>query len=79
MTNIKNLAVRTGAVFVSSALATIGVGSIFGINAAIAAGMAGVLAVAKVTKDLADAMIDGKLTKSEIDAAFQKADPKGKK
>jgi hypothetical protein len=41
MTNIKNLAVRTGAVFVSSALATIGVGSIFGINAAIAAGMAG--------------------------------------
>jgi hypothetical protein len=41
--------------------------------------MAGVLAVAKVTKDLADAMIDGKLTKSEIDEAFAKADPKAKK
>lgn len=76
MKNIKDLTIRTAAVFVSSALATIGVGSILGVNAAIAAGMAGLIAVGKVAKDLADALIDGKLTKEEIDSAFEKVDPK---
>ena len=80
MKNIKEIAIRLGAVFVSSALATIGAGSILGVKAGVAAGLAGVLAVGKVAKDLSDAMIDGKLTKAEIDNAFDKADPtKGKK
>jgi hypothetical protein len=73
---VKDIAVRLTAVFVSSVLGTIGAASLLGQEAAIGAGIAGVLAVGKVGKDLADAMIDGKLTNDEIDSAFDKASPK---
>jgi hypothetical protein len=73
---VKDIAVRLTAVFVSSVLGTIGAASLLGQEAAIGAGIAGVLAVGKVSKDLADAMIDGKLTNDEIDLAFDKVTPK---
>jgi len=80
MDKIKNIAIRLVAVFVSSVLGTIGAASMLGQKAAIGAALAGILAVSKIAKDLADAAIDGNLTKKEIDAAFEKADPtKGKK
>lgn len=76
MKKVKDIAVRLSAVFVSSVLGTIGAASIFGQKAAIGAGIAGVLAVSKVAKDLADALVDGKLTEAEINEVFDKADPK---
>lgn len=75
MTKVKNIAIRLAAVFVSSVLATIGAASIIGQEAAVGAAIAGVLAVMKVAKDLADAMIDGELSNKEIDNAFDKVDP----
>lgn len=76
MKKAKDIGVRLLAVFVSSVLGTIGAASIFGQKAAIGAGIAGILAVSKVAKDLADALVDGKLTTAEIDSVFDKHDPK---
>jgi hypothetical protein len=71
MKETKKLIIRLAAVFYVSALATIGAGSLFGVGAATAAGIAGLLAVAKVGESLAKAYItDGKLSKDEIEAAF---------
>ena len=78
MKETKKLVIRLAAVFYVSALATIGAGSLFGVPAATAAGIAGLLAVAKVGESLAKAYIaDGKLSKDEIDGAFN--EPKAKK
>jgi hypothetical protein len=78
MKETKKLIIRLAAVFYVSALATIGAGSLFGVPAATAAGIAGLLAVAKVGESLAKAYIaDGKLSKSEVEAAF--SEQKGKK
>jgi hypothetical protein len=67
-----------GGRFYVSALATIGAGSLFGVPAATAAGIAGLLAVAKVGESLAKAYIaDGKLSKDEVESAFNES--KGKK
>lgn len=71
---MKNLLLRVAAVFVLDALGTIGASSIFGINAVTAASVAGLLSVAVVFQDLARGFLDdGKLSKTEIDAAFKKA------
>jgi hypothetical protein len=71
MKETKKLFIRLAAVFYVSALATIGAGSLFGVEAATAAGIAGLLAVAKVGESLAKSYIsDGKLDKNEIEAAF---------
>jgi hypothetical protein len=71
MKETKKLFIRLAAVFYVSALATIGAGSLFGVGAATAAGIAGLLAVAKVGESLAKSYIaDGKLDKNEIEAAF---------
>ena len=71
MKESKKLLIRLAAVFYVSALATIGAGSLFGVPAATAAGIAGLLAVAKVGESLAKAYIaDGKLSKDEIEGAF---------
>jgi hypothetical protein len=71
MKETKKLIIRLAAVFYVSALATIGAGSLFGIEAATMAGIAGLLAVAKVGESLAKAYIaDGKLSKDEIESAF---------
>jgi hypothetical protein len=77
MKETKKLVIRLAAVFYVSALATIGAGSLFGVGAATAAGMAGLLAVAKVGESLAKAYIaDGKLSKDEIESAFQETKKK---
>ena len=69
---------RIIAVFIATALATIGTGSIVGVSIAQSALMAGAGAVAAVIERLARAFIDdGKLTEEEINAAFNIKDPKG--
>lgn len=69
---------RIIAVFVATALATIGTGSIVGVSIAQSALMAGAGAVAAVVERLARAFIDdGKLSQEEINAAFNIKDPKG--
>jgi Na+/alanine symporter len=69
---------RIIAVFIATALATIGTGSIVGVSIAQSALMAGAGAVAAVVERLARAFIDdGKLTEDEINAAFNIKDPKG--
>ena len=77
---IKKLAMRALALFVASGLATIGAGSLYGVEAATAIAIAGTLAVATVLEKLARAYVDdGKLEQSEIDAAFKDAANKGKR
>lgn len=69
-----NVILRIVATFVASALAVIGAGAIGGIDVWAAALMGGILAVAKVVERLSIAFLeDGKLTKAEINAAFQQA------
>lgn len=76
---IKQLALRALALFVASGLGTIGAGSLFGVEAATAVGIAGTLAVATVLEKIARAYyIDGQLKQSEIDEAFKGAE-KGKR
>lgn len=68
---------RILAVFVATALATIGTGSIVGVGLPQACLMAGAGAVASVVERLARAFIDdGKLTSDEVNAAFNVKDPK---
>jgi hypothetical protein len=77
MKETKKLIIRLVAVFYVSALGTIGAGSLFGVSAATAAGIAGLLAVAKVGEALAKAYVaDGKLSKEEIETAFNETKKK---
>jgi hypothetical protein len=77
MKHTKSLIIRLAAVFYISALGTIGAGSLFGVKAATAAGIAGLLAVAKVGESLAKSYIaDGKLSKDEIETAFNETKKK---
>jgi len=65
---------RVIAVFVASALGAIGAGSIFGIEAGVAAGIAGLMAVSVVLEKLARQFLDdGKLTQSEVNSVFNDA------
>lgn len=65
---------RVFAVFVASALGAIGAGSIFGIGAGVAAGVAGLMAVSVVVEKLAREFLDdGKLSQSEVNAVFNEA------
>jgi hypothetical protein len=74
---ILDIIYRIIAVFVATALATIGTGSLVGVSIAQSALMAGAGAVAAVVERLARAFIDdGKLTIDEINAAFNVKDPK---
>ena len=78
MKETKKLIIRLGAGFYVSALGTIGAGSLFGIEAATMAGIAGLLAVAKVGESLAKAYVaDGKISKDVVESAF--IETKGKK
>lgn len=62
------------ATFVASALGVIGAGSLGGVAPATAAFVGGILAVAKVIERLSLAFLeDGKLSRAEIDAAFQQS------
>ena len=69
-----NVLLRIVATFVASALGVIGAGSLGGVPAATAAFVGGILAVAKVIERLSLAFLeDGKLTRNEINAAFQQS------
>lgn len=66
---------RMLAVFIATALSVIGAGAIVGVNFWISAGMAGIGGVATVLERLARAYVeDGRLTKDEINAAFNNVD-----
>ena len=70
---------RMVALFMVSALTTVGAGAVIGIDAVQTAILAGVLGVANVLEDLSRGYLkDGKLTKAEIDAAFNKNTPADK-
>ena len=74
---IFNIIKRIIALFVVSALTTIGAGSIIGLDTIKTAILAGVLGIAHVVEDLARSYLnDGKLSKNEINEAFNENTPK---
>ncbi len=74
---LKNIIIRIVAVFAASGLSVIGAGAIVGIELTTAVLMAGLLGVATVIEKLARSFIDdGKLSVSEINAAFNSVDKK---
>ena len=74
---IKQIFWRMIATFAANGLATIGAGTLVGIEILDAVILAGTLGVVKVAEDLARAFLDdGKLTLEEINAAFSKVDRK---
>lgn len=67
----KDIVVRIVATFLASALATIGAGSIIGLDVWLSALLGGLLAVAKVVEKLSLALLDdGKITRKEINSIF---------
>jgi len=73
--NINNIVMRIIAVFAASGLSVIGAGAIVGIETYKAVILAGTLGVATVVEKLARGFLDdGKLTITEINAAFTKVD-----
>lgn len=70
------IAKRVFALFIVSALTTIGAGAIIGLDTIQTAILAGILGVANVIEDLARGYLnDGKLTQAEIDEAFAENTP----
>lgn len=68
---------RIVALFIYTALDAIGGASLIGQKAATGAGIAGIIAIAKVSKDLAKAyMDDGVITDKEMDSAIKDASSK---
>lgn len=77
--SINNIIMRIIAVFAASGLSVIGAGAVVGISTAQAVILAGTLGVATVVERLARGFLDdGKLTVSEINAAFSAVDKKAK-
>lgn len=75
--SIGNIIARIVAVFAASGLSVIGAGAVVGISTAKAVVLAGTLGVATVVERLARGFLDdGKLTVSEINAAFNAVDKK---
>ena len=69
--NYAKIAKRMFALFIVSALTTIGAGAIIGIDTLQTAILAGVMGIANVVEDLARGYLnDGELSDEEIDAAF---------
>jgi hypothetical protein len=80
VTNLWNIFFRIVAVFAASGLSVIGAGAIVGIETYKAVILAGTLGVATVVERLARGFLDdGKLTVSEINAAFSAVDKKAAK
>jgi hypothetical protein len=78
--SINNIIMRIIAVFAASGLSVIGAGAVVGISTAKAVILAGTLGVATVVERLARGFLDdGKLTVSEINAAFAAVDKKAVK
>ena len=72
---IKQIFWRMIATFTANGLATVGAGSIIGIEILDAILLAGTLGVVKVSEDLARAFLDdGKITLDEINEVFGKLD-----
>ncbi len=74
---IKDVVLRSFALFLTMALPAIGAGAFAGVEPVNSALIAGALGVSKVITDLAKAFLDdGQLTKEEVDAIFKKANKK---
>ena len=74
---MKDVVLRSFALFLVTALPAIGAGSFVGIAPIHSAVIAGALAVSRILTDLAKAFLDdGKLTQDEVDAIFRKANKK---
>ena len=74
---IKDVILRSLALFISFALPSVGVGAFAGVEPINSAAIAGGLAVSRVITDLAKAFLDdGKLTQAEVDAIFKRANKK---
>ena len=77
--NYAKIAKRMLALFIVSALTTIGAGAIIGIDTVQTAILAGVMGIANVVEDLARGYLnDGELSDEEIDAAFADNIPEDK-
>jgi hypothetical protein len=77
--SINNIIMRIVAVFAASGLSVIGAGAVVGISTMKAVILAGTLGVATVVERLARGFLDdGKLTISEINAAFKSVDKRDK-
>ena len=75
VSSIWNILARIIAVFAASGLSVIGAGAVVGISTAKAVVLAGTLGVATVVERLARGFLDdGKLTITEINAAFKRVD-----
>ena len=75
---IKDVILRSIALFISYALPSVGVGAFAGVEPVKSAAIAGGLAVAGVLTELAKAFLkDGQLSDNEVDEVFKKAS-KGK-
>jgi hypothetical protein len=74
--NITKIGLRMLALFLVSALTTVGAGAIIGIDTLQTAILAGVMGIANVVEDLARGYLnDGELSEEEIDAAFVNSTP----
>jgi hypothetical protein len=75
VSSVWNILARIIAVFAASGLSVIGAGAVVGISTAKAVVLAGTLGVATVVERLARGFLDdGRLTVTEINAAFTKVD-----
>jgi len=74
LTIIKDVVLRSVALFMTMALPAIGAGAFAGVEPVQSALIAGALGVSKVITDLAKAFLDdGKLTQEEVDGVFKRA------
>lgn len=79
MTRLWNTLMRIVAVFTATGLSVIGAGALAGISTIKAVFVAGITGVATVVERLARSYVDdGKLDRSEIDAAFSQIDVRAK-
>ena len=77
ITIIKDVVLRSIALFMTMALPAIGAGAFAGVEPVQSALIAGALGVSKVLTDLAKAFLDdGQLTADEVDAVFKRANKK---
>jgi hypothetical protein len=77
ITIIKDVVLRSIALFMTMALPAIGAGAFAGVEPVQSALIAGALGVSKVLTDLAKAFLDdGQLTQEEVDNVFKRANKK---
>jgi hypothetical protein len=77
ITIVKDVILRSIALFMTMALPAIGAGAFAGVEPVQSALIAGALGVSKVLTDLAKAFLDdGQLTADEVDAVFKRANKK---